>query len=93
MPQPSPAGKCPCFHPLQCGLPQSGDYRRGIQENRSRVSCRQPRSSLREMNALRNALIHNYEGADPELVWAVVDRDITALLAAMRRLVGGEEKQ
>jgi uncharacterized protein with HEPN domain len=37
--------------------------------------------------------IHNYEGADPELVWAIVDRDIPALLAAVRRLAGGEEKQ
>jgi len=46
----------------------------------------------REMNALRNLLIHNYEGADPELVWAIVDRDIPALLEAVRRLVGDEEK-
>jgi uncharacterized protein with HEPN domain len=36
--------------------------------------------------------IHNYEGADPELVWAIVDRDIPALLEAVRRLVGDKEK-
>ena len=42
---------------------------------------------------MRNVLIHNYEGADPELVWAIVDRDIPALLEAVRRLVGDEEKR
>ena len=45
------------------------------------------------MNALRNVLIHNYEGADPELVWAIVDRDIPQLLEAVRRLVEGGEKR
>src|ERR1035437_10215450 len=29
-----------------------------------------------EMNELRNVLIHNYEGADPTLVWGIVDRQI-----------------
>jgi uncharacterized protein with HEPN domain len=47
----------------------------------------------REMNALRNVLIHNYEGADPELVWAIVERDIPPLLEAVRRLLDGEEKR
>jgi uncharacterized protein with HEPN domain len=41
------------------------------------------------MNALRNVLIHNYEGADLELVWAIVERDIRPLLEAVQRLVGG----
>ncbi len=45
----------------------------------------------REMNALRNVLIHNYEGADPDLVWAIVERDVPPLLEAVRRLLGGEE--
>ena len=45
------------------------------------------------MNALRNVLIHNYEGADPELVWAIIDRDIPPLLEAVRRLVQGGEKR
>ena len=35
-----------------------------------------PEVPWREMNDLRNVLIHNYEGADPDLVWAIVDRDI-----------------
>lgn len=44
----------------------------------------------REMKDMRNVLIHNYEGADPELVWAVVERDIPPLLEAVRRLLGSE---
>jgi len=52
-----------------------------------------PEVPWREMNALRNVLIHNYEGADPDLVWAIVERDIPPLLAAVRRLALGEEKR
>jgi len=48
-----------------------------------------PEVPWRKMNALRNVLIHNYEGADPELVWAIVERDIPPLLEAVQRLVGG----
>ena len=44
----------------------------------------------REMNDLRNVLIHNYEGADPALVWGVVDREIPTILAAVRHLVTEE---
>ena len=44
----------------------------------------------REMNDLRNVLIHNYEGADTKLVWAVVERDIPVLLSAVRRLLEAE---
>ena len=46
----------------------------------------------REMNALRNVLIHNYEGADPELVWGIVEREIPSLLEVVRRLVGEENR-
>lgn len=47
-----------------------------------------PEIPWREMNDLRNVLIHNYEGADPDLVWGIVERDIPALLTAVRRLLG-----
>ncbi len=39
------------------------------------------------MNDLRNVLIHNYGGADPELVWEVVEKEIPKLLASVRRLL------
>ena len=52
-----------------------------------------PEIPRREMNALRNVLIHNYEGADLELVWAIVERDIPTLLQAVRRLLGPEKKE
>ena len=41
------------------------------------------------MNDLRNVLIHNYEGADANLVWGIVEREIPMLLAAVRRLLEG----
>ncbi len=47
-----------------------------------------PEVPWREMKSLRNVLIHNYEGTDPELVWAIVDRDIPMLLEKVRRLLG-----
>jgi len=40
------------------------------------------------MTSLRNVLIHNYEGADPALVWGIVERDIPPLLESVRGLVG-----
>ena len=43
-----------------------------------------PEIPWREMNDLRNVLIHNYEGADKDLVWAIVERDIPPLLSAVR---------
>jgi uncharacterized protein with HEPN domain len=46
-----------------------------------------PSIPWREMNDLRNVLIHQYEGADTDLVWAIVDRDIPLLLAAVRELL------
>ncbi len=42
------------------------------------------------MNDLRNVLIHNYEGADPALVWGVVQREISGVLDAVRRLLDVE---
>jgi len=51
-----------------------------------------PHLPWREMTSLRNVLIHNYEGADPDLVWGIVERDVPSLLEAVSRLVGGQEK-
>jgi len=49
-----------------------------------------PKIPWREMNDLRNVLIHNYEGADPALVWGIVDREIPGVLAAVHHLVAEE---
>jgi uncharacterized protein with HEPN domain len=51
-----------------------------------------PTIPWREMNDLRNVLIHQYEGADPDLVWAIVERDVPPLLAAVRDLLPLEGK-
>jgi hypothetical protein len=38
-----------------------------------------PEIPWREMNDLRNVLIHNYDATDADLVWAIVDREIPRL--------------
>lgn len=51
-----------------------------------------PAVPWREMAGLRDVLIHNYDGADPDLVWTIVERDIPLLLQSMHRLLlGGKE--
>ena len=47
-----------------------------------------PAVPWREMSDLRNVLIHNYEGADEEMVWAIVQRNIPLLLVEIRRILG-----
>jgi uncharacterized protein with HEPN domain len=47
-----------------------------------------PEIPWREMNDLRNVLIHNYEGADADMVWGIVEREVPQLLAAVRALLG-----
>ena len=47
-----------------------------------------PEIPWREMNDLRNVLIHNYEGADADMVWGIVERDVPQLLAAVRAVLG-----
>lgn len=49
-----------------------------------------PRIPWREMNDLRNVLIHNYEGADSGMVWGIVDREIPQVLAAVIDLLAAE---
>lgn len=50
-----------------------------------------PAIPWREMNDLRNVLIHQYEGADADLVWAIAERDIPQLLAVVRELLKTED--
>ena len=38
--------------------------------------------------ASADVLIHNYEGADPGLVWGIVKRDIPPLLETVRGFLG-----
>jgi uncharacterized protein with HEPN domain len=45
----------------------------------------------REMNDLRHVLIHNYEGADDDMVWGIVDREIPQVLEAVNELLAVDE--
>lgn len=42
------------------------------------------------MNDLRNVLIHQYEGTDADLVWAIVEQEIPSLLSAVHDLLEAE---
>jgi len=44
----------------------------------------------RQMVATRNILIHNYDGTEPDHVWAIVDRDIPPLLLHIRRILAAK---
>lgn len=46
-----------------------------------------PEVPWREMNDLRNVLIHNYDGADEEMVWGVVEKEIPKLLSSISKLL------
>ena len=48
---------------------------------------RHPGVPWRNMNDLRNVLIHNYEDTDAGIVWGVVEHDIPPLLASIVRLL------
>lgn len=49
-----------------------------------------PEIPWREMNDLRNVLIHNYDAVDPDLVWAIVDREIPEVLAHLLKLLAAD---
>jgi uncharacterized protein with HEPN domain len=46
-----------------------------------------PSLPWREMNDLRNVLIHNYDGADPALIWGIAKRQIPAVHEQIVRLL------
>jgi uncharacterized protein with HEPN domain len=48
-----------------------------------------PEIPWRQMISARNILIHNYDGIEPAIVWAIVERDIPTLLSAILPLVAG----
>ena len=52
-----------------------------------------PEIPWRQMNDLRNVLIHEYEGADPELVWGIVEAEIPKVLKAVSALLGDSPPQ
>jgi uncharacterized protein with HEPN domain len=43
----------------------------------------------REMNDLRNVLIHNYDVADAAMIWGIVEREIPQVLSELRALLAG----
>jgi len=46
-----------------------------------------PEFPWRGMTALRNVLIHDYEGVDLQKVWRVVEKELPSLKAAIKRIL------
>jgi uncharacterized protein with HEPN domain len=46
-----------------------------------------PEIPWRGMNALRNVLIHNYEGIDLDQVWAVVENELPPLKQILAKIL------
>ena len=44
------------------------------------------------MNDLRNVLARNYDEADEDLIWGIVEHDIPPVLAAVRKLIKGSSE-
>ena len=74
--------------------PEPGLYLLHIRDGCERLKECVPHPEIpwREMNDLRNVLIHNYEGADPDMLWGIVDREVPQLLSAIRRLLDEEPR-
>ena len=53
----------------------------------SHFRAHHPEIPWREMNDLRNVLIHNYDGTDAEMIWGIVDREIPTVLSCVRKLL------
>jgi uncharacterized protein with HEPN domain len=47
-----------------------------------------PEIPWRQMISARNILIHNYDGIEPAIVWAIVEGSIPTLLHAVLHLLG-----
>jgi uncharacterized protein with HEPN domain len=45
-----------------------------------------PISSARNIIGLRNLISHAYDSIDPEMIWAIIQKDIPLLEAEMRNL-------
>jgi uncharacterized protein with HEPN domain len=52
-----------------------------------------PEIPWREMGGLRNVLIHDYEGTDPEVIWGIVANHIPRLLAAVATLLDAKASE
>jgi uncharacterized protein with HEPN domain len=51
------------------------------------VTSRFPEIDWKQMRGLRNRLVHEYFGADPEIVWQTVRDDLPALLPRLRSIL------
>lgn len=51
------------------------------------IKATRPDIEWTQISGFRNILVHNYLGIDLELVWAIIERDIPALKAAVDEMI------
>ena len=50
-----------------------------------------PEMSWKNINGMRNILVHHYFGIDLDVVWAVVENDLPSLKASVDTILAGQE--
>ncbi len=50
-----------------------------------------PEISWKQINGMRNILVHHYFGINRDRVWAVVEHDLPALKASVDAILAGQE--
>lgn len=51
------------------------------------LKATEPAMPWRELAGFRNVIVHGYLGVDLEAVWLVIEQDLPAVAAAVRRMV------
>ena len=65
-----------------------GEAARNVPEE---VVNRHPSLPWREMQDIRNVVVHEYFGVDNNVVWDTLQRNLPPLLPELKRLIGVEE--
>jgi uncharacterized protein with HEPN domain len=55
------------------------------------VEARYPQVAWKEMRDMRNFLVHEYPGTDPEIVWKTLVNDLPPLVPALERILAEED--
>lgn len=55
------------------------------------VSERWPEIPWRDIRDMRNFIVHEYFGVNPDVLWGTVTEDLPAIVPVLRRMLEGEQ--